>query len=93
VTRGTIAEIYHGLRRNPEVLGQTALSTRARGPATILVTRMPARDRRDLGIRLAATLEEAVRVVLADFAQAGFPRPAYYLMPEAGALVPFVSAV
>ncbi|MBI2437484.1 MAG: nickel-dependent lactate racemase, partial [Lentisphaerae bacterium] len=38
VTRGTLAEIYRGLRQSPEVNGQTALSTRIHGARAILVT-------------------------------------------------------
>ncbi len=91
VTRPSLAEIYAGLRKSPEVLGQTALSTRTRGARAILVTGLDARDRADLGISTAPDLEAAARRVLADFHAAGVRRPSYYLMPEALSLVPFAA--
>jgi nickel-dependent lactate racemase len=89
VTRPTLAGIYAGLRKNPEVLGQTALSTRLRGARAILVTGLNATDRTDLGIPTAPDLDAAIRLILEDFRQAGIRQPTYYLMPDALALVPF----
>jgi hypothetical protein len=89
VTRPTLAGIYAGLRKNPEVLGQTALSTRLRGARAILVTGLNATDRTDLGIPTAPDIQAAADMLLADFRRAGIRRPTYYLMPEAGSLVPF----
>lgn len=90
VTQPTVADIYAGLRKNPEVLGQTALSTRLRGPQTLLITSMPAPDQAALGIATAPDTQSAVRAVLDDFARRRIKRPTYYLMPNALSVVPFV---
>lgn len=89
VTRPTLAEIYRGLRQNPEVNGQTALSTRLRGARAILVTQLSARDVADLRIATAPDLGKAVRRTLDELTRAGIKRPTYYLMPGAMAVVPF----
>lgn len=90
VTRNTVEDIYKGLRQSPEVLGQAALSTRMRGPRTILVTEMNQQDIADLGIPTAPDLDSAVRAVLDDLRARGIKRPSYYLMPHACSLVPFI---
>lgn len=90
--QSSLAEIYRGLRQAPEVLGQTALSTRARAGRTVLVTDMRADDLADLGLRAANNLESALQMVLAELAAAGLPRPSYYLMPDALYVVPFPRA-
>ncbi|MBI2440595.1 MAG: nickel-dependent lactate racemase [Lentisphaerae bacterium] len=90
ITRGTLAEIFQLLRQNPEVNGQTALSTRLLGERAVLVTQLKERDAADLGIRTAPDLASAMEQALADFARAGNKRPTYYLMPEALKIVPFV---
>jgi nickel-dependent lactate racemase len=87
VRQGSEAAIYLGLRQSPEVLGQTALSTRMRGARTVLVTGMPSADARDLGIRPAPDLQTAVRETLEYFAGRPAP-PTCYLMPEAMHAVP-----
>lgn len=92
VTRPTLAEIYRGLRQNPEVNGQTALSTRIRGARAILVTQLNAQDAADLRIATASDMETAVRLTLAELVRAGIKRPTYYLMPEAMAVVPFLGS-
>lgn len=89
VTRPAVEDIYAGLRKSPEVLGQTALSTRMRGSRTILVTHLSKGDRADLGIPTAPDVASAVCMVLEDFHKAGIRRPTYYLMPKALSLVPF----
>ena len=78
-----------GCSQSAEVLGQTALSTRIRGAATVLVTRLSRSDMDDLGIETAPDEESAVRKVLERFAGEGHDRPTYYLMPHAGQVVPF----
>lgn len=89
ITRPTVRDIYSELRASVEVLGQTALSTRARGVRCILVTDMPQADLDDLGIRCAPSLEAAVDAVLAELR---LVRPVYYLMPHARYTVPFTEA-
>jgi nickel-dependent lactate racemase len=84
-----ISDLYAGLRSAPEVLGQTALSTRERAPRTVLVTRMKQADLDDLGMRSARTVAEAVKIVMDDLASSGVKRPAYYEMPDAMYVVPF----
>ncbi len=91
VTKNTIEDIYKGLRQSPEVLGQTALSTRMRGLQTILVTDMNQQDVADLGIRSMPNLDTAIRSVINDFRASGIKRPSYYFMPHAGSLVPFLT--
>ncbi len=90
VRKGNLRELYRGLRGSPEVLGQTALSTRERAPRTVLVTSLNQANLEDLHMRSAKDLAGAVEIVLADLAEAGIRRPAYYLMPDAMYVVPFL---
>ena len=87
-----IGEIFKGLRQSDEVLGQTALSTKTRGAAAILVTRMAQADIDDLGLETAPDEETAIRRVLDRFTREGTRRPTYYLMPHAGQVAPFIGA-
>lgn len=89
VTQPEIDAIFSGLRKSPEVNGQTALSSRLRGARAILVTGMPGRDRADLGIETAPDLETAIRKVVKDLACRGIKEPTWYAMPEALYTVPF----
>ncbi len=87
-----VRDIYRGLRQAPEVLGQTALSTRERGARTIAVTGMGADDVSDLGIETAPDLDAAVCDSLARLRErVGGRTPTCYLMPEAMSVVPFLS--
>jgi len=87
----TVEEIYAGLRRAPEVLGQTALSTKMRGKQVVLVTQMPEADAKDLGIETAPDVDSALRRVIAGLKEEGVGRPSYYRMPLARYTVPFVT--
>lgn len=90
ITKPDLAAIFKGLRSSPEVLGQTALSTRQKAPGTVLVTNM-SRDATDaLGMRSVKTMRAALKIVLADLAKAGVRRPSYYIMPDAMSVVPFL---
>ena len=89
VTRPAVEDIYRGLRQSPEVLGQTALSTRLRGARTTLITGLSAQDVRDLGIETAPDVAAGVSRALAHLADQGIARPTYYLMPEADSVVPW----
>jgi len=89
--------IYRALRRSPEVLGQTALSTTEKAAQTILVTRMPPRDAEDLGIRTAPDVETALRTAANEIrenrpggAAARGHDVTYYRMPGGRHTVPFV---
>jgi nickel-dependent lactate racemase len=84
ITKRDISAIYSELRVSPEVLGQTALSSRIKGARTVLVTDMPEKDAADLGIETAADLDSAVARVVKD----GPARPTYYLMPQARYTLP-----
>jgi len=87
IKKDSIASMYRELRHSPEVLGQTALSTKTRGQDAILVTGMGERDIADLGIKTAPDLKTAIGMALATIGA----RPTYYLMPEARHTVPFIS--
>ena len=89
ITRQSTSEIFAGLRTNPEILGQTALSTKQRGARTILVTEMKPEDAEDLGIRTAPDLKAAARIAVEELRAAGIEKPTYYVMPEALYTVPF----
>lgn len=89
VTRPTLKDIYDGLRQHPEVNGQTALSTRARGERALLITTLSKADCQDLRLRTAPDMPAAIRTTLAALAAEGVTRPTYYVMPEALSLAPF----
>jgi len=89
ITRQSTNEIFSGLRTNPEILGQTALSTKQRGAKTILVTDMGPEDVADLGIRTAPDLKSAAKIAIDELRAAGVEKPTYYVMPEALYTVPF----
>lgn len=92
VTRPSQDDIFAGLRKKPEVNGQTALSSRLRGVKTILVTTMADRDKTDLGIETAPDLQTAVERTVAHLVSRGAHKPTWYAMPEAMYTVPFVTA-
>ena len=88
VCKPTIREIYQGLRNTPDVLGQTALSTRIKGRCTVLVTRMPEIEAGKLGMALAPDPEAAIRLALSRLQISNERRPTCLLMPNAAALLP-----
>ncbi len=90
VTRPEVNDIFMGLRKDPEILGQTALSTRMRGARAILVSEMPPTDAADIGMPVAADVGAAIETVIAGLREAGVEKPTYYVMPEARYTVPFV---
>ncbi len=85
---GDRAEIIAALRRQSEINGQTALSTRGKTPRTVMVTELSDEDVALLGARRTGSLQEAIDGVLADLARAGTDAPGYYLMPTAAYTVP-----
>lgn len=87
----TVGEIFKNLRKHPEILGQTALSSRQRGARTILVTDMNATDSADLGIRTAPDMDTAVETVIMELTAVLRRKPTYYVMPAADRLVPICS--
>jgi len=83
------ARMCAALRAQPEVNGQTALSTRERGRCAVLVTDLGPEDRRDLGIATAPDLESAAARAISDLRAGGVRRPTYLIMPQALYTVPF----
>jgi len=89
LTCGTSAQLFAGLRGNPEVNGQTALSTRIRGARTILVTLMRPPDTLLLGMQTASDTSSAFALALESCRSAGNKSPTCCIMPEALYTVPF----
>ena len=83
---GDRSSIIAGLRRESEINGQTALSTREKAPITLLVTEMGEEECALLGARKVGPLQEAVDLALAEVPAAA---PSIYLMPSAAYTVPF----
>ena len=81
--------MFGELRRAPEINGQTALSTRERGRDCILVTDLSAADRTELGIASEPDLAAALDCAVGELAARGVSQPTCWLMPQAGAVVPF----
>jgi len=89
VTQPGINDIYAGLRKSPEILGQTALSTRIRGSKAILVTEMPEKDAADMHMEKAPDAESAIAAAVAKLREQGVCNPTCLLMPEAMYTLPF----
>lgn len=89
VTMPDTPRLIAALRTSPEVLGQTALSTRERGKRTLLVTQLAPAAAKELGIATADTCSAALRTALADLSKQGCTAPTVWLMPEARYTVPF----
>jgi len=87
---GGRAEIIAGLRRQSEINGQTALSTREKAPCAHIVSEMSEDDVALLGATQAASLQSAIDAALSELAGAGRPDPTYYLMPAAAYSVPIL---
>lgn len=83
-----VKDIYAGLRLSPEVLGQTALSTRIRGRRTVLVTEMPCSESRELGMAVAPDIAAAIMAALDRLKTRGASLPTCRLMPNAMVLMP-----
>jgi nickel-dependent lactate racemase len=86
---GTREAIIAGLRKESEINGQTALSTTAKSPITVLVTEMDDDDVATLGARRADSLQAAIDLVVGELAAAGRPDPTCFVMPSAAYTVPF----
>jgi nickel-dependent lactate racemase len=88
VRRPRLKDIYAGLRADPDVLGQTALSTRIRGRRTVLVTSMSADEAAELKMALAPDAASGIRLALDRLAAQGILQPTCLLLPDAMALLP-----
>lgn len=86
---GGRAEIIAGLRRQSEINGQTALSTREKAPRCIMVTELSEEDVALLGAIKEPSLQRAIDTALAGL-RAENPEPTYYLMPAAAYSVPIL---
>lgn len=86
---GDRASIITALRRQSEINGQTALSTREKAPSVLLVTHLNDADVNLLGARKSDNLQEAVETALAELCAAGRATPRIALMPNAAYSVPF----
>lgn len=83
---GDVDAIFAALRKQSEIYGQTALSTREKSPSALMVTELSEADVQLIGARKFASLYEALtsaRCELGDDAT-------YYVMPSAAYTVPFV---
>ena len=89
IKKSSTDNIFRCLRKSPEVLGQTALSTKEKASRTILITNMPESDTTDLGITLAADIECALQTVCTTLTKQAGQRPSCYIMPHARYTVPF----
>ena len=84
---GNVDAIIAALRKQSEIYGQTALSTREKSPSAIMVTELPAEAVRLIGARKAKDLDGALRMV-----RDNLPEDAtYYVMPSGSYTVPFAS--
>ena len=84
----SIAALCTELRRNPEINGQTALSTKSHAAKTILVTDLPVDDVATLGMMRAPSIPEAITLASHHLADNGIISPTCILMPEARYTVP-----
>lgn len=87
---GSRENIIAALRQRSEINGQTALSTREKAPATIMVTELSEDHVQLLGARKARTLQGAIDRALGDLREAGTAEPTVYLIPSAAYSVPFM---
>jgi lactate racemase len=84
-----IPTLYRELRKTPEILGQTALSTRLRGQQTLLVTSMTQADRDILGIETAPDINCAIDTAISRLTVRLGRKPTCYTMKKAAYIVPF----
>jgi len=87
---GDRSAIIAALRRQSEINGQTALSTREKAPRTLLVSEMDEADVALLGGRKSNTLQDAIDRAFAE--AGGGAESTYYCMPSAAYTVPFSAA-
>ena len=85
---GNREAIIAGLRRNAEINGQTALSTREKAPSAIMLSDLTGEEVVALGAQKAGSLSEALEQARADLRRRGIADPTCYLMPSASYTVP-----
>lgn len=82
---GGVEAIIASLRKQSEIYGQTALSTREKSPSAIMVTELPDDAVALIGARRAPSLEEALRIARNELPD----KASYYVMPSASYTVPW----
>jgi nickel-dependent lactate racemase len=86
-----VSELYRQLRMQPEVNGQTALSTKMRAKNTILITMLSNEETKELlQTGKADDMKSAINDALVLLKKQGITQPACYIMPHAMHIVPFV---
>jgi nickel-dependent lactate racemase len=88
---GDRASIIAGLRKNSEINGQTALSTREKTPITYLISSINQEGIALLGGRKSDSLESAIQAATADLTKAGITEPTWRVMPSAAYTVPILT--
>lgn len=89
---GDRATIIAGLRKQSEINGQTALSTREKAPITTLITEMSDDEVALIGAKKSPSLEQAISAALKDLHASGISNPRCRIMPSAAYTVPVQSA-
>ncbi len=85
---GSREAIIAALRRQSEINGQTALSTREKAPSAVFVTEMSEGDVAMMGGHKASCFADALELVRR--ALRAIPQPTCYIMPSASYTVPFI---
>ncbi|MCC6153051.1 MAG: nickel-dependent lactate racemase [Candidatus Hydrogenedentes bacterium] len=83
---GDVDAIFAALRKQSEIYGQTALSTREKSPSALMVTELSEADVQLIGARKVASLYEALTIARRDLGD----DTTYYVMPSAAYTVPFL---
>ncbi|MFP6581318.1 MAG: nickel-dependent lactate racemase [Candidatus Hydrogenedentota bacterium] len=85
---GDRASIISALRKQSEINGQTALSTREKAPLSYLVSTLSQQNVELLGAHHADSLDTAILAALSGLAAQGIKNPTWRLMPSAAYTVP-----
>ena len=85
------AAIIQGLRKQSEINGQTALSTREKAPITHIVTELTNSQVNLIGAAKAPDLDTAIKNATAELAESGIKDPSYIIIPDAAYTVPVPS--
>ncbi len=88
---GDAEAVAAALRRQPDINGQTALSTLEKAAHATMLTGLEDNDVRLLGSQKAASMKEAIERACKYFDKRGICQPTCYIMPNAGNTVPVQS--
>ena len=89
---GDRASIIAGLRKESEINGQTALSTREKAPIMLMLTEMIPEEVAMLGATKVENLDQAIQSALESLTESGISAPTYRLMPSAPYSVPVLAS-